>query len=118
MKAIYTYTNNKEPIYIADSNGTQRVLVVFQEAGRLYVYFCDDYLRHTYLNRLIKTSLNSEPICNANLIRIEDDVEFYACLNWVESNYNYNGMHVEEKISGHDQGGAVLVDHLGNALIK
>lgn len=118
MKVLYSYTEKRDPVYISDSNGVQRVLLIFQDSGKIYVYFCDDYLRHTYLNRLIKTQLGSEPIYNKNLVRIESDEEFYFYLNWIESNYNYNGKHVEEKISGHDIGGPVLVDHLGNTLIQ
>lgn len=118
MKPIYSYTKGKTPIYLDKINGVQRILLIFQDSGRLYVYYCDDYLRHTYLNRINKSSLNSEPITIKDLVRIDSDEEFYFYTKWIENNYNYNGVHVEEKIDGHDLGGAVLIDSNGQPLIK
>lgn len=118
MKVLYTYTNGKDPLVIKNSNGVQRILIIFQDSQKTFVYFCDDYLRHTYLNCLKKKFSPTEPITLDDLGRIESDQEFYFYTAWVEQNYNYNGVHVEDKITGHDQGGAVLIDHLGNPLIK
>ena len=53
-----------------------------------------------------------------NLVRIESDEQFNTYIKWIENNYNYNGIHINEKITGHDLGGAVLVDLNGNPLIQ
>ena len=54
MKVLYTYKTKTPPIYIEGSNNTQRVLILFQDGSNLFVYYADDYLRHTYLNRVSK----------------------------------------------------------------
>ena len=57
MKVLYTYKTKTNPIYIEGSNNSQRILIVFQDGTDLFVYYVDDYLRHTYLNRIIKSNL-------------------------------------------------------------
>lgn len=118
MKVLYTYKTKTPPIYIEGSNNTQRVLILFQDGSNLFVYYADDYLRHTYLNRVSKNSLLSEVLHMNNLVRIESDEQFNTYIKWIENNYNYNGIHINEKITGHDLGGAVLVDLDGNPLIQ
>lgn len=118
MKVLYTYKTKTPPIYIEGSNNTQRVLILFQDGSNLFVYYADDYLRHTYLNRVSKNSLLSEVLHMNNLVRIESDEQFNTYIKWIENNYNYNGIHINEKITGHDLGGAVLVDLNGNPLIQ
>lgn len=117
MKVIYTYTNNSTVKTVKNSNGVQRILLVFKDNGSHFVYFCDDYLRTTYLNKIINPTL-AEPFCLSNFARIESDTEFYHYTALIERNYNYNGKHIEDKITGHDQGGAVLIDPTtGQAII-
>lgn len=108
MKVVYTYTEGTEPIYINGSNGVQRVLIVFKDNDRTFVYFCDDYHREVYLNEIISTRL-SIGFDLSNFKRIENDSEFYSYLSFIENNYNYNGKHINEKIDGHDLGGPVIV---------
>lgn len=116
MKIIYTYKTNSNPIFIQGGAGVQRLLLSFKDGNNFFVYFCDDYLRHTYLNKVINPNL-TEPYINSNFKRIELDSEFYYYINFIEKNYNYNGQHLEEKIDGHDLGGAVLIDNNGKSLI-
>lgn len=116
MKIIYTYKEKTNPLYILGGAGVQRVLLSFIDNGDMYVYFCDDYLRHTYLNKIINKNL-ADVYFSSNLARIESDTEFYFYLALIERNYNYNGKHVTEKITGHDQGGAVLIDTNGQPLL-
>lgn len=106
MKVIYTYKEKTEPIYIEGSNGVQRVLIVFKDDGRTFVYYCDDYIRQTFLNEIISTSLLGFTINNFK--RIESDEQFNRYIQYISDNYNYSGEHIEEKIDGHDQGGAVV----------
>lgn len=117
MKVLYTYKTKTNPVYIEGSNNSQRVLIVFQDGSDLFVYYADDYLRHTYLNKIIKSNLLSEVLHMDNLVRIESDEQFNSYIEWIENNYNYNGIHIDEKITGHDLGGAVLVDINGNPII-
>lgn len=116
MKVTYSYKEGTQPLYISDSNGVQRILLTFKDNNNTYVYFCDDYLRHTYLNKIINTSL-SDIYSNSNFSRIETDEEFYYYLSLIEKRYNYNGKHIEEKIDGHDLGGAVLIGVDGKPLL-
>lgn len=118
MKVIYTYKSKTNPIYIEGSNNTQRVLIVFQDGMDLFVYYSDDYLRHVYLNKVIKSHTLSEVLHMDHLVRIESDDQFNSYINWIKNNYNYDGVHIDEKINGHDLGGSVLVDEQGNTLIK
>lgn len=116
MKIIYSYKEGTQPLYISDGNGVQRVLLSFKDNNNIYVYFCDDYLRHTYLNKVINMNV-SNIYANSNFSRIEQDEEFYYYISLIEKNYNYNGKHIEEKIDGHDQGGAVLIGLDGKPLL-
>ena len=38
--------------------------------------------------------------------------------NFIQDNYNFNGLHKDENIDAHKYGGAVLVDLEGNSLIQ
>ena len=106
MKIVYTYTEGTEPIYVDGSNGVQRVLIVFKDNDQTFVYYCDDYLRQMFLNEIISTSLLGFSV--SNFKRIEDDDQFNRYLEYISNNYNYSGEHINEKIDGHDQGGAVV----------
>lgn len=118
MRVIYSYTKGKDPVFIEGSNGVQRVLLTFYDNSNLYVYYCCDYNRAVYLNKVDKVSVLSEPLSINHLKRIELDSEFDYYINWIDRNYNYSGKHVSEKIIGHDRGGAVLVDEHGHSLYK
>ena len=106
MKILYTYKEGTEPIYVNGSNGVQRVLIVFKDDNRTYVYYCDDYLRQMFLNEIISTYLMGFDL--ANFRRIDNDEQFNRYLQYITDNYNYSGQHIGEKIDGHDQGGAVV----------
>lgn len=114
MKVAYTYVEGMEPLYIQDSQGLQRVLIVFNDLGNTYCYFCDDYYRNVYLNQVIDIK---KPLVHSNLKRIESNEAFNTYINYIESNYNYNGKHITEKTTGHDRGGATFVDLNGNTII-
>ena len=99
MKILYTYKEGTEPIYVNGSNGVQRVLIVFKDDNRTYVYYCDDYLRQMFLNEIISTSLMGFDL--ANFRRIDNDEQFNRYLQYITDNYNYSGQHIGEKIDGH-----------------
>lgn len=115
MKILYAYKEGSQPVYL-DKTGVQRLLVAFEDSGDIFVYFCDDYLRHTYLNKVVNKSLSNIYLVD-NFSRITSDDVFYHYLAFIEANYNYDGSHVQEKISGADQGGAVLVGVDGKPLL-
>ena len=52
-----------------------------------------------------------------NFEKIVSDEEFYYYTNKIESLYNYNNIHKDHKIDGHDLGGAVLIDANGKPLL-
>lgn len=114
MKIAYTYVEGMEPLYIQDGQGVQRVLIVFNDSGNTYCYFCDDYYRTIYINQIIDVS---KPLRLDNLKRIDNDEAFNTYRNYLESRYNYNGKYVSEKITGSDRGGATLIDKNGNTLV-
>lgn len=116
MKVIYTYKEGTTPVFVTGGAGVQRVLVTFKDNGNFYVYFCDDYLRNTYLNRIISITVD-DIYSNSNFERIQSDEEFYYYVSQIEKLYNYNSIHKGEEISGHDQGGAVLVGLDGKPLL-
>ena len=116
MKILYSYKEGTTPKFIDNSQGVQRVLLSFIDDGVVYVYFCDDYYRNTYLNVVLDPKLPS-PYSLDNFKRIEEDSVFYHYTAYIENNYNYNGKHIEEKIAGHDLGGAVLINPLTGATI-
>lgn len=107
MIVEYTYTDGSDPIYINNSNGVQRVLILFKDDGRTFVYYCDDYYRTVHLNEIIDRS-SKLGFHLDNFKKIESDIEFYYYVDWISRNYNYSGEHIYEKITGHDQGGAVV----------
>lgn len=117
MKILYSYKEGITPVFL-DKNGIQRLLLMFQDSGNIFAYYCDDYLRNVYLNKVSKNSIIAETLSIENMSRIQSDEQFDYYINWINNNYNYNGQHISEKISGHDLGGPVLVDLNGNTLIK
>lgn len=107
MKVVYTYKEGTDPLCINKSKGVQRVLIVFKDDDRTFVYYCDDYYRTVHLNEIIDTKSNLGFDLD-NFKKVDSDIEFYYYLDWISRNYNYSGEHVSEKISGHDLGGAVI----------
>lgn len=107
MKVVYSYKEGMQPLYVDNSKGVQRVLIVLKHNHKTYVYYCDDYLRTMYLNEVID-STSYLGFSLENFKKIDLDEEYYSVLQFISNNYNYSGEHVEETISGHDQGGAVL----------
>lgn len=105
MKVVYTYTEGMEPIYIDKSNGTQRVLIVFKDSDKTFVYYCDDSTSQVFLNEIISTTMLGFTLDNFK--RIDDDDQFDRYLTYIKNNYNYSGEHLSEKITGHDIGNLV-----------
>lgn len=107
MKVRYSYTINKQPIYVSSTNGVMRVLLILTRDLESFVYYSDDYTRKVYLNKIINP-LDSCPFYLDNFIKIKEDEEFNSILNFIKNNFNYNGEHVQEIITGYDLGGPVI----------
>lgn len=107
MKVVYTYTEGTEPLYINGSSGVQRVLIVFKDEGKTFVYYCDDYTRKMYLNEILSTRL-AIGFSLDNFKKIEDEEQFDRYIDYIQNNYNYSGSHIHEVVDGHDQGGAIV----------
>ena len=118
MKIYYEATNQKDPLYLENSNNRCRVLLVFYDQGNLYVYYTDELLRCIFLNRVIKVSVLDEALSLDHCKYIESDEEWSYYNTFIENNYNFNGLHQDENIDAHKYGGAVLVDLDGNPLIQ
>lgn len=106
MKILYTYVEGMDPIYIEGTNQTQRVLIVFTDNDKRYVYYCNDATSQVFLNEIISSTLLGFTL--SNFKRIEDDEQFNNYIQHIRNNYNYSGEHLEAKIDGHDRGGLVL----------
>ena len=117
MKIYYEATNQKDPLYLENSNNRCRVLLVFYDQGNLYVYYTDEVSRSVYINRIEKTSILDEALSLNHCKYIESDEEWSYYNNFIQDNYNFNGLHKDENIDAHKYGGAVLVDLEGNSLI-
>lgn len=118
MKIYYEATNQKDPLYLENSNNRCRVLLVFYDQGNLYVYYTDELLRCVFINRVVKVSVLDEALSLDHCKYIESDEEWSYYNTFIENNYNFNGLHQDENIDAHKYGGAVLVDLDGNPLIQ
>lgn len=117
MKVIYTYKDGSTPTFIEGSHNTLRILIVFYDNNKLYVYYCDDSASSIYLNVVTKTTVIDQFLDMSMLTRIESDEEFNYYIKWIEDNYNYNGAHLNEKILGDDLGSSGLINTNGSPLI-
>lgn len=103
MRVLYSYVEGSKPIYVDESNGAQRVILVLKSDLDTYVYYVDDYYRKSYINKILSTSLMGFTL--KNFIKIESDEEFNFVNDWIHNNYNYDGSHIKEKVDGEDLGG-------------
>lgn len=97
MKILYTYTNNVDPIYIDTTD--QKVLICFQDSGDNFIYYANDYTHMCYINRVVNINLQNWATAD-NLEVIENDAQFDKYVSYINANYNYQGLHVTEKIDG------------------
>lgn len=100
MKAIYAYKEGYPIQYIPTGGGHQRILIWFEDGMDWYVFFCDDLLSKVYIHRVIdKMKAPSEIFSMFNLETIDEE-SFIQYEKWITANYNYQGLHVGEKIDG------------------
>ena len=107
MRVIYSYKEGMKPVYVSNTNGTRRVLLVIEDGSDYFVYYCDDHSRQSFINRIVNKFL-IEIYDMTNFERIQSDEQFAYYDSWIANNYNYNAVHVDEKVDGADQGGPIL----------
>lgn len=100
MKPIYTYVKGNKIEYIPTGGGHQRILVWFEDGNDWFVYFCDDLLSKTYIHKVINKTLNPIHIFNMENLETLDEESFSKYIAWIDSNYNYQGLHKNEKLDG------------------
>ena len=100
MKALYTYTGKNEIVYIPAGGGHQRLLVWFEDNGDWFVYFCDDLRSMTYIHRIINKMKPSPDIFSGFNLEVLTTEEYDKYEKWIRDNYNYQGLHKDEKIDG------------------
>lgn len=100
MKAIYTYTGSNEKIYIPSSGGRQFILVWFESDQDWYVFLADTYRSTVHINKIKNKLLSRNYLFDAENFEALDDDEFDSCYEWLNNNYNYQGLQTEEKITG------------------
>ena len=101
MQVLYTYTNGTTPVYITEGAGVIRLLVLFKDQGDEFVYYCDDYLSKTFINR-VKNPLAKDKFNVNNFEAIASDDQFNTYVKFIDNLYNYAGLHKGEQIQGND----------------
>lgn len=100
MKVVYSYVNGNPIQYIPTGVGHQRILLWFEDGMDWYVFFCDDTLSKVYLHRVInKMKPPHEVFSMFNLETIEQE-PFDKYMEWINDNYNYQGLHKGEQVDG------------------
>ena len=99
MKVLYSYTGNNERVIVKNAINAH-VLLVIKDSSNYYVYYAEEYAAKVYLNKIRDMGFKPNPFDLLNFIKIELDEEFFYYLNFIEKNYNYNGKHIEEKVTG------------------
>ena len=107
MKVIYAYKEGMKPYYVSNTNGTHRVLLVIDNDRDYIIYYCNDFHRKSHIGKIIN-KYAADMYNLSNFVTIQSDEEFNFYDKYITENYNYNAIHVNEKIDGADQGGPVL----------
>lgn len=100
MKVLYSYTGKNQIVYVPTGGGHQRVLLWFEDNGDWYVHFCDDLRSMVYIHRIVnKLAPPSEIFSGFNMTTLSEE-EYDKYELWIRNNYNYQGLHKDEKVDG------------------
>lgn len=101
MKVLYAASPNTQQIDISTGDGYQKVLLWFEDQGDWFVYFCDTLKSQAYIHKIInKLEITSDRLFSGFNFTTLTDEEFDFYEKWINDNYNYQGLHVDEKIDG------------------
>jgi len=100
MKVLYSAIATKKAIPITGGDGLQFLILWLERDNNWYVYYSDEYESKVYLNKIINkgASGGAAGLFNGdNFKRIDDDEEYESIMKWIDNNYNYSGIHIDEK---------------------
>ena len=99
MRILFNSSTDNRVIPISTGDGHQHVLLWFEDDNDWFVYFCDTNLSKTYIHRLVNkfATTASELFSGLNMEPLADD-QYDAYESWINKNFNYQGLHVDEKL--------------------
>lgn len=100
MKTVYSYVAGNPVQYIPTGVGHQRILLWFEDGTDWYVFFCDDTIAKVYIHRVVNKMLPAHEVFSMYNLETIDEESFNTYEAWITANYNYQGLHVGEKIDG------------------
>ena len=101
MKILYNATKTKQAIPISTGNGTQFVLLWFEDGNDWFVYFCDTSSSKTYIHRLVnKFAISSEELFSGFNMEVLSDEQYDYYEEWINNHFNYQGLHKGEELDG------------------
>ena len=95
MKILYSYKTGEQEFFLPNTKENQKALLWFEDDGDWFLYYADSAVCQSFINRIVnRTYKNTNLLFNLdNLETIKDDEQFDRYHNWIQANYNYNGIH-------------------------
>ena len=99
MKILYNASTDPREIDISTGGGFQKVLVWFEDQDDWFVYFCDTNTSQTFIHKIInKFAISSKDMFSGFNMTTLTDEEFDYNEKWINSTFNYQGLHKDEKL--------------------
>lgn len=99
MKVLYNASTDPREIPVSTGGGFQKVLVWFEDQGDWFVYYCDTFVSQAYINRIVnKFETSAEKLFSGFNFETISDEQFDVYEEWINNNFNYQGLHKDEKL--------------------
>ena len=99
MKVLYNASTDPREIPVSTGNKKKKVLVWFEDQGDWFVYYCDTNVSQAYINRIVnKFEISAEKLFSGLNFETIPDEQFDVYEKWINDNFNYQGLHKDEKL--------------------
>lgn len=99
MNILYNASTDHREIQVSTGAGFQKVLAWFEDQGDWFVYYCDTNASQAYINRIVnKFEITSERLFSGLNFEVIPDDQFDVYEKWINNNFNYQGLHKDEKL--------------------
>ena len=99
MKILYNASTDSRVIPISTGGCFQHVLVWFEDNDDWFVYFADTNTSQAYIHKIVnKLETSADRLFSGLNMDVLTDEEFDYYEKWINSNFNYQGLHKNEEI--------------------
>lgn len=99
MKILFDSRDHKTTIPIPTGGGHQHVLLWWEDQNDWYIYFVDNNTSQAFIHKIInKLKKDTNELFHSFNLEVLSEEEFITYTTWIDNNYNFQGLHKDEKL--------------------